>query len=67
MLPDSYAEFPMNKDMNTKTKNIFFTEELTFDLNMSPKPNLEIIPRRELNSWRYEVAIIENIIHQSSE
>ena len=22
MLPDSYAEFPMNKDMNTKTKNI---------------------------------------------
>ena len=39
MLPDSYAEFPMNKDMNTKTKNIFFTEELTFDLNMSPKPN----------------------------
>ena len=50
--------------MNIKTKNIFFTEELTFDLNMSPKPNLEIIPKRELSSWRYEVAIIENIIRK---
>ena len=52
IFPDSYAELPINNDKKTSMKKTLLSVLLEFDLKISPKPNLEIIPNRALNSCK---------------
>ena len=52
IFPDSYAELPINNDKKTSMKKTLLSVLCEFDLKISPKPNLEIIPKRALNSCK---------------
>ena len=52
IFPDSYAELPINRDRNTKTKNTFLIKLFELDLNMSPSPSLDMTPILALSSCR---------------
>ena len=52
IFPDSYAELPINNDKKISMKKTLLSVLCEFDLKISPKPYLEIIPKRALNSCK---------------